>query len=152
VTVTLSTGRGRPTVGSSIVVQVRIDAASNVASAPFTLLFDPEILEFDPAASTEGTFLNRDGAATSFIARLVSGETDGGVQPDGRAAIAVGLSRLGGSDGISGGGVLCRLVFRARAPGRSALAFTRARILDPGTTVLPSRFEQGSVEVREARR
>src|SRR5262245_37457258 len=81
-------GRGRPSVGSQVVVLVRIQNADSVASVPFTLRFDPRILEFVQGAAVEGDFLRQDGAQTVFIAAPVVDE--GGVA-DGRAGIAVGL-------------------------------------------------------------
>jgi hypothetical protein len=141
-------GRGRPTIGSQVVVLVRIQNAASVGSVPFTLRFDPTILEFVPGAAAEGDFLHQDGAQTVFIAAPVTDER--GVA-DGRAGIAVGLSRLETS-GVTGRGTLCRLIFRAKAAGTTSLEFARARVLDASATALPSRFTGATVTVRETRR
>jgi len=140
--------RGRPVVGSNVVVTVRIQNARDVASVPFTLRFDPDILEFVAGAAVEGDFLRQDRNGTVFLA--AQGAADGS-PPDGMAAVVVGASRLG-SSGASGGGTLCRLVFRAKTAGTTPLEFSRARVLDPSAASLPSRFTGATVVVREARR
>ena len=141
-------GRGRASIGSQVVVLVRIQNAASVGSVPFTLRFDPRILEFVPAGAVEGDFLRQNGAQTVVIAAPVAGE---GGTTGARAEIAVGLSRLGGS-GVTGRGTLCRLTFRARAPGTASFEFARARVLDASATALPSRFTGATVTVRETRR
>ena len=141
----------RAAVGSQVVVQIRIRGASDVGSVPFTLQFDPAILEFDGVASTEGDFLRKDGAQTIFLASSVAGE--GGTQEsaNSRASIAVGLSRLG-TTGATGRGTLCKLVFRAKKAGATTLEFSRARVLDAVASPLPSRFTGARVEVQGGRR
>ena len=84
----------RAVVGSQVVVQIRIRGASDVGSVPFTLQFDPAILEFDGVASTEGDFLRKDGAQTIFLASPVAGEGGAEESANSRASIAVGLSRV----------------------------------------------------------
>jgi hypothetical protein len=144
--------RPRAAIGSQVIVQVRIRGASDVGSVPFTLRYDPAILEFVGQAAAEGDFLRQGGASTLFIAASVVDESGAtGEDPQRMAGVAVGLSRLGES-GAAGSGTLCRLVFRARAAGTSPLAFERARVLSPGAAALPARFTGSAVEVREARR
>ena len=147
-----SVRRAQTAIGSQVIVQVRIRQAADVASIPFTLLFDPRILAFDAAATAEGDFLRKDGAATAFLAAPIVDESGGvGESGDGMAGIAVGASRLGTS-GATGSGTICRLVFRARAAGSTSLAFARARVLSPGAVTLPARFTGATVEVKETRR
>ncbi len=133
-----------PRPGSTVTVLVRIEAADGVGSVPFALLYDPAILEFVPSRSTEGPFLRRDGASTTFLIAPAASR-------QGIASIVVGHSRLGSRAGAGGRGVLCRLTFRARAPGVSSLAFQRAAVLDPDAAPLPARFVGASVAVRPAR-
>lgn len=149
VSATVSTPRAA--IGSQVVVQIRIRGASEVGSVPFTLQFDPAILEFDGAASTEGDFLRKNGAQTIFLASPIAGEEGVEENAKGRASIAVGLSRLEAS-GASGRGTLCRLVFRAKQTGSTTLEFSRARVLDAVASPLPSRFTGTRVEVQGRRR
>ena len=141
----LSPSRARQTDAEIVRVDVRIRNAVNVANAPFTIIFDPEALEFVAGESTEGTFLRRDGAPTVFLA--VPGAGD---DPSGR--VTVGLSRLGHVAGVSGRGLLCRLAFRVKRPGPTSLSFTRARLTDPQTGRIDAHFEGVTLVPGEKRR
>jgi len=135
--------RGAVRAGKIVVVRVTIRGGEGVSSVPFTLLYDPAVLEFLPAASRQGRFMKRGGAATTFLAVQ-------GAAPGGRTGVVVGLSRMGTRQGVSGRGVLCELAFRARAPGLSVLSFTRSAVLDPRAVPQPARFEGGSIRVRSS--
>jgi len=135
--------RGAVRAGKIVTVRVTIRGGEDVSSVPFTLLYDPAVLEFLPAASRQGRFMKKDGAATTFLAVQ-------GAAPGGRTGVVVGLSRMGTRQGVKGGGVLCELAFRARSPGLSILSFTRSAVLDPGAVPQPARFEGGSIRVRSS--
>jgi len=131
----------RPQVGSVIKVRVEVRGARQVGSVPFSLAYDPAILEFIPGSATEGSFLRKGGAATSFLAQ-------GGTDREGRTTVVVGLSRLGAGSGASGSGVLCELAFRVRAPGAAPLTFVRARALSPSARPMEARFVGASLHAR----
>lgn len=133
-----------PAVGSLLRVRVDVRGARQVGSIPFTLSYDPSILEFVPSGSSEGNFLRQGGAATSFLAVP-------GVGRDGRSAVIVGLSRLGGGNGASGSGLLCEVAFRVLSPGSSPLTFVRADALSPAARPLGARFVGSSVQARRVR-
>ena len=59
--------------------------------------------------------------------------------------VVVGLARLGSGDGSDGGGELCVLNFTAIGGGDAGLAFSRARLMDSKSRVVPSLFEAGSI-------
>lgn len=139
----LSPDKSRPTVGTTFNVYVRIRGAENVGSVPFTLLYDPALVQFISAESREGGFLRRDGSSTSFLAV-------GGSTPAGSTGVIVGLSRLRPDVGVRGKGILCKLTFRARAPGSCRLSFQRASALDPKASPLAARFEGTVIDVRPA--
>ncbi|HEY3176443.1 MAG TPA: cohesin domain-containing protein [Candidatus Polarisedimenticolia bacterium] len=130
-------------IGETVVVTVRIEGARDVGSTPFTLHFDPAILEFVAGSAVEGSFLGRDGTATSFLAAPGPASRGGGV--------VVGLSRLRAGRGAQGKGVLCRLTFRARSPGITPVSFARANVLSPAASPLPVAFKATAIEVRPAR-
>ena len=132
------------TPGAIIRVAVKIQDARDAGSVPFTLLYDPSVLEFLPSASSEGDFMRRDGSKTSFLA--VQSSRKGTI-----SGIVVGLSRLRSDKGASGRGTLCHLVFRARAEGLASLSFGQAAILDPKAGRLASEFQSGSILVRRPR-
>ena len=129
-------------IGATLTVTIRINSASNVGSVPFTLLYDPAILEFVAATSREGGFLKKNHAATSFIARSGPLSRGGGV--------VVGLSRLDPVRGADGKGSLCHLTFRAIAPGLSPLTFNRATLFDPRAQPLGASFTGTTIRVKPA--
>ncbi len=123
-------------VGDTVVVEVRIENATNVGSVPFHLRYDPQFLQFLPPA-TEGLFLGSDGTGTIFLANDSSGGGD----------VAVGLSRLGSGVGMSGAGTLASFDFRALNPGRAPFAFSGASVKDPEAQNLPASFVSASVGI-----
>jgi hypothetical protein len=141
-TITARPSSARPAVGTIMKVRVRIEGARGVGGVPFSLAYDPAVLEFLPSRSLEGPFLSRDGGGTTFLARAGSAR-------DGRTAVVVGLSRLGGP-GATGQGTLCELAFRVRGAGVSPLSFTGAQALDAAARPLAARFVGSSVRTRGA--
>jgi general secretion pathway protein D len=141
-TIKASTDASTARIGATVTVTVRINHAHNVGSVPFTLLYDPAILEFVGATSREGGFLKQNHAATTFIARIGPLSRGGGV--------VVGLSRLDSVRGADGKGSLCHLTFRAIAPGLSPLTFNRATLLDSKAQPLGAGFTGSSIRVRPA--
>lgn len=134
----------RVRVGEVFLVTVRVQDARRIGSVPFTLTYDPAMLEYIPSRSREGSFLASGGAATSFLAKA-------GRAPGGGIGVIVGASRLGANKGASGSGVLCLLAFRAKAPGVANLSFERANVLSPLSFSIPSRFLDASVRVEASR-
>lgn len=134
---------GTVRAGSTVTVDIRISRSHDVGSVPFTLHYDPAILEFLPASPVEGGFLRRNGAATSFLATAPSGTRSG--------TIVVGLSRLGQTAGAGGKGTLCRLTFRARAPGIAAVRFGRGAVLDPSARPMAAVFTGATLTVKGVR-
>ena len=60
---------------------------------------------------------------------------------------AVGLSRMGGGDGVSGSGVLATFEFQAINPGDCGFAFVGASVKDPQARNLPAAFNTAAVRV-----
>jgi general secretion pathway protein D len=134
--VRLVPSRPRYSVGETVVVDVFMENANDVGSVPFHLRYNSQVLQFIPPAE-EGGLMRSDGANTVFLAP----DTGGGGE------IVVGLSRLGGGDGASGTGVLCRFQFIAVAQGDAGFAFTGASVKDPQARDLPAAFSVVSVRV-----
>jgi hypothetical protein len=123
-------------VGDRVSVEVRIENATNVASVPFHLRYNRQVLEFVPPA-TQGSFLNSDGANSVFLA------TDSG----GGGEVVVGLSRLGGGEGMSGAGTLATFQFQAINPGDAGFAWVGASVKDPQARNVPATFLLAPVAV-----
>jgi len=123
-------------VGDRVTVEVRIDNATNVGSVPFHLRYNRQVLEFIPPA-IQGPFLNADGANTVFLAN----DTGNGGE------IVVGLSRLGGGEGMTGGGTLAIFQFQAMNPGDCGFAWSGASVKDPQARNVPASFLTAPVAV-----
>ncbi len=80
--------------------------------------------------------MNGDGSRTVFLASPTSGDE-----------IAVALSRLGGSQGASGSGVLVALEFRAVGAGDAGFAITGGTVKDPQGQDLSALFSTDPVLV-----
>jgi general secretion pathway protein D len=133
--VTLVPDFATPAVGSTVVLRVTVEGAKNVASVPFHLLFNPNVLEYRGAV--EGSFLAGDGQGTVFM-----------VAPSSRGRLVVGHSRLTRVYGISGAGELCSLSFVAVGKGDAGLAFDHAAVIDNSGNGQPASFEATPVEPR----
>jgi general secretion pathway protein D len=126
-------------VGNEITVRIFISQAGHVGSVPFHIAYDPKILQFENGA--EGDFLKKDGASTVFNAQAST-----------LNEVFVALARLGVPTGADGDGTLCTLKFKALAPGKTALTFTEASLLDAGGQLLPAAFAMPmQVDVQQGR-
>jgi general secretion pathway protein D len=123
-------------VGDRVIVEVRIENATNVGSVPFHLRYNRAVLEFVPPAN-QGPFLNSDGGNTVFLAN----DSPGGGE------VVVGLSRLGGGDGMSGAGTLASFQFQAIAAGDCGFGWAGASVKDPQARNVPASFLVAPVAV-----
>jgi len=121
--------------GEMLLVAIRIEDADRMTSLPFHLVFDPAVIEF--AGSQAGPAL-----ATHDPVLLAS------VSPNRPGDLAVGLSLIESAGTFSGTGDVVTLQFRALAPGRSDLSFSRATLRGVRSEPLEVRFASGSVTVR----
>ena len=124
-------------VGDRVVVEVRVENGTGVGSVPFHLRYNRQALEFVPPG-VQGPFLGSDGTGTVFLANDAAGGGE----------VVVGLSRLGGGEGVNGSGVLATFQFQAVAPGDCGFAFTGASVKDGMARNLPSTFLTAAVQVQ----
>jgi general secretion pathway protein D len=103
--------------GSSFQVPVVLNSASDVASVPVQIQYDPAKLSLVNVAA--GDLLNRDGQAVALIHR-----------DDGPGNLTVVASRPPGTAGVNGSGSICVLTFQAKAAGTTSLTMTRAGAVD----------------------
>ncbi len=115
--------------GSALTFHIWIYGGQDVASVPFHLQFNPEVLEFQ--GGHEGPFLSADGQPTVF---MFAGGPGG-------ESVVVGHSRLTRLTGANGTGELCVLNFVAKAEGNPGLAFDRASVIGITGKPQPSMFE-----------
>jgi len=113
----LTTPPGPLANGTSFQVPVVLNSATDVASVPVQIQYDPSKLSLVNVAA--GDLLNRDGQAVALIHR-----------DDGPGNVTVVASRPPGAPGISGSGSVCVLTFQAKAAGATSVTMTRAGAVD----------------------
>ena len=96
--------------GGTFSVNLLVNNVLNLQKISFTLMYDATSIDFD--SGLEGIIMKQDGSQTLFSANKV-----------GEGQVAVEIARLGGSQGISSGGALAALRFRALAGGRARISF-----------------------------
>jgi general secretion pathway protein D len=121
--------------GSSFQVPVVLNSATDVASVPFQVQYDPAKLALVNVAA--GDLLNRDGQAVALIHR-----------DDGPGNLTVVASRPPGAAGINGSGTVCILTFQAKAAGTTSLTMTRAGAVDSKQQPLTAQPAQASIVIR----
>ena len=125
-------------VGQVVPVQIRIQNGAKVASVPFYLYFDPEVLKLNDEPQAErGPYLALPGIDTKFL--ITPGRTGN--------QIVFGLSLMGSRVGVNGDGLLATIHFLAIAPGESPLAFSNATVRGPDASIAPAEFRHSSVTV-----
>lgn len=121
--------------GSSFQVPIVLNSATDVASVPVQIQYDPAKLALVNVAG--GDLLNRDGQAAALIHR-----------DDGPGNLTVVASRPPGAAGISGSGTVCVLTFQAKAAGTTSLTMTRTGAVDSKQQPLTIQPAQASIVIR----
>ncbi len=111
--------------GASFQVPVTLNGATDVASVPIQLSYDPAKLSLVNVAA--GDLLNRDGQAVALIHR-----------DDGPGNLTIVSSRPPGAAGVTGTGVVCVLTFQAKAAGATSLNMTRASAVNSAQQQVPA--------------
>jgi len=106
-------------IGSNFVLSLTIQDVKRLFSAPLYIRYDPKLVDF--VSATEGSFLAQGGAQTIFTSTLIS--------DTGR--VVVGLKQGAGGEGASGGGLLAKLEFKAKAAGKLSIAPERINFRNP---------------------
>jgi general secretion pathway protein D len=122
---TLTPPTAPPTNGASFQVPIMLTGATDVASIPIQLQYDPAKLSLLNVAA--GDLLSRDGKAVALIHR-----------DDGPGNVTVVAARPPGAAGISGSGVVCILTFQAKAAGPTAVTMTRAGAVNSAQQQVPA--------------
>jgi general secretion pathway protein D len=120
---------------STFAVNVVVNGARNVYSAPLQINFDPNTLQL--VNISNGDFLGRDGQAVAVVHR----------EDAATGSMMVTGTRPPGSGGISGEGTLFTLTFQAKQPGQSTLSIQRAMLRDPEMQSLPASGSQAAVTI-----
>lgn len=121
--------------GEAFELHITVRDVKNLFSAPFHLLFNPELLEVEEV--TEGEFLGADGKQTVFL-KSIQAE---------RGRVIVGLARLGKVGGQNGSGRLVRLKLRAKRPGTATLALERLEFRDPDLRPISVKTSPATIKI-----
>src|SRR5439155_26316031 len=111
VTVAFSPSSAEGQLGSAITVALMIENASDLFTVPFRVKFDPKIVRLNDVNA--GNLLTSDGKPVLPPSKNIMNDT-------GEAQVT--LSRLPGSGGVSGSGVLVTFVFQSVGKGTSAVS------------------------------
>ena len=123
-------------VGQMINLDIRAVSINDLASAPFTLTYDPALVEFYTAG--EGSFLRSDGVKTSYS---VAVSAAGG-------SVSLNMARAPGSLGVSGMGSLATMVFRAKQAGSASFGFRNLAFSTPAGKPLTMLPFSAAVEIK----
>jgi len=122
-------------VGSTFQVAIMLSNAHDVVSLPLQLKFNSAVLQLVNVDS--GDFLSRDSQVVSITHR-----------DDGNGLVAIATDRPPNSSGISGGGSVCTLTFKAIAAGDSDLTLVKVGARTSTQTNLPAAGSQAVVHVK----
>ena len=122
---TLTPPAGPLAAGATFQVPVVLSGATDIASVPIQLQYDPAKLTLVNVAA--GDLLSRDGQAVALVHR-----------DDGPGNVTVVAARPPGAVGVSGSGVVCVLTFQAKVAGNSALTMTRAGAVNSAQQQVPA--------------
>jgi general secretion pathway protein D len=126
---------GPVTAGATFQIPVVITGATDIASVPLQLQYDPSKLSLVNVG--DGDFLNRDGQSVALVHR-----------DDGPGTIVLNASRPPGAAGVSGAGVVCVLTFQAKAAGESPLSITHAAALTSAQQPVQAQNAQTNIVVK----
>jgi len=99
-------------VGQQFVLVVKANNIKDLAGAPFTLSYDPKLVEYIYAS--EGGFLKSDGKPTVFSGKAVPAN----------GLVNITHSRSTGTGGLSGSGALVSMLFRSKNQGSANFGFS----------------------------
>ncbi len=123
------------TVGSTFQVSVVAANAHDLFEVPLQMHFDPRVLTLVNVDA--GDLLGHDGQAVALVHR-----------DEGNGTVTVSASRPPQTAGVSGGGVVCTLTFKANASGDSPLSLVKINAKDSKGAILPAVGTQGVVHVK----
>ena len=123
-------------VGQIVTVEIKADQVDDLVSAPFSLIFDPKLVEF--VSANEGDFLRNDGGSTTF----------GNAVNEATGSLSVSLARAEAKNGISGGGTLALISFKAKQPGIASFAFQSSAFISSSGGPLPVQPFGSAIQIR----
>jgi hypothetical protein len=136
VSIRLSAPAGVKT-GDQFTAEIFATDAENRHAAPLTVVFDPAFLEALTVA--EGDLFKNDGKAAQFTSKI---DNAGG-------QISVNIRRDAGAEGVSGGGRLFTINFKAKSPGPASIGFIGVKLVSKAGKQLDATLYNAVVEVKK---
>jgi hypothetical protein len=124
-------------VGDSVEWQVHITGAADLYAFQFDVMFDP--LRLRAQEVLEGDFLSADGAATFFL--------PGDIDNTAGTVSFTANTLLGPGPGVTGDGLLVRLLFQAIGAGPSELQFGDVVLLDSALTQFDADTSSSAIDI-----
>ena len=122
---TLTPPAGPLAPGATFQVPIVLSGATDIASVPIQLQYDPAKLSLINVAA--GDLLSRDGQAVALIHRD---------DPPGNVTIVA--ARPPGTTGVTGSGTVCILTFQAKTAGSTALTMPRSVAVNSAQQQIPA--------------
>jgi general secretion pathway protein D len=122
--------------GGTIAIQLEIENANDLFSAPFHLKYDPQVLRLTEVKP--GSLLSSDGQKAIFTRNILNDTGDA----------TVNLNRMPDAGGISGSGVLASFTFQAIAPGTSMVTFSELTARNSKLLPIQAAIPQASVLIK----
>ena len=120
----------------TVTVALIIENATDAASAPLQVTFDPKVVKMNDAG--RGDFFSSDGQIPVFTKNI---QNDAG-------AAAMNLNRLPNVPGVSGSGVLATLIFQAVAKGTATVTVPNLTVRNTQGQVIFSGSPQVTINVK----
>jgi general secretion pathway protein D len=120
----------------TVTVSLIIENATDAASAPLQVTFDPKVVKLNDAG--RGDFFSSDGQIPVFTKNI---QNDAG-------AAAMNLNRLPNVPGVSGSGVLTSLIFQAVAKGSTTVTVPNLIVRNTQGQVIFSGSPQVTINVK----
>jgi general secretion pathway protein D len=120
----------------TVTVALIIENATDAASAPLQVTFDPKVVKLNDAG--RGDFFSSDGQIPVFTKNI---QNDAG-------AAAMNLNRLPNVPGVSGSGVLTTLIFQAVAKGTATVTVPNLTVRNTQGQVIFSGSPQVTINVK----
>ncbi|MBI1766858.1 MAG: hypothetical protein HYR67_00610 [Bacteroidetes bacterium] len=122
-------------VGDQVFLTVSINQVDQLYSAPFYLLYNPNLL--DLVKVLQGNFLSQNQQQVVFF---------NSNQPE-QGRVVVGLSRVGQVKGISGSGVLAVFIFKAKSQGLANFSMQDAEFRNASMDIIALQVTSAEVKV-----
>ena len=124
------------TVGAPVTVEINIENAANLFSAPMRLKFDTSVLKL--VEVSKGAFMGNDGQQVTFNE----------VKIDNPGGAVINLNRFPGAGGISGSGNLVTLKFQAVGKGSTNIAFDELILRDNKLALINAQAPTATITVK----